>query len=224
MHFKYFLLPLLALSAGLQAGELREVPASSPPRETEIQEFQFSKSDFPRELTLGLRLSAGFFSFTGSEAEYVGQKHPGSVVEFGPVLRYRPSRAVEISPGVAFAYRYHKYNEDDYRVKFEEFLIEIPVVVHFYLCEGFFIGAGAQLSPVLHEKNSSTSYGYDVHFNSYSPEMGGIIDLGYAFRHFSVDARLYSAFTDYSDNDIIGDWKGLTYRPLILSLGVSYLF
>lgn len=224
MHFKHFLLPLLALSAGLQAGELREVPASSPPREKEIREFQLSEPTSLRNLTLGLRLSAGLFSFSGGEAEYVGQKHPGSVVEFGPVLRYRLNRAVEISPGVAFAYRYHKYNEDDYRVKFEEFLMEIPVVVHFYLCECFFVGAGAQLSPVLHEKNSSTSYGYDVHFNSNSPEMGGLVDLGYAFRRFSVDARLYTAFTDYSDNDIIGEWKGLTYRPFILSLGVSYLF
>ena len=29
---------------------------------------------------------------------------------------------------------------------------------------------------------------------------------------------------DYSDNDIIGVWKGLTYRPLVVSLGATYLF
>lgn len=212
-------------SAALAEGS-REVPVNRDANETvvTIESNVAAAQSFPRWFTAGIRLSGGLFSFTGDQANYVGRKHPGSAMDVGPVFRFRLNRLFEIDPSIAFGYRFHKYNRDEYSLSFQEYLIQIPVVARLYVYDGFFLGAGAQLSPIVHSKNKATSYGFKTKFNCTNPEFGGIVELGYAFSHFIIDARGYAAVTDYANDDIIGKWKGLTYRPLVVTLGATYLF
>ena len=223
----FFAASLIACATAAFAEGSREIPVDRGANETAVSFGYSAESNpqfYPRWFTAGVRVSGGFFSFTGKEADYVGWKHPGSAVDVGPVFRFRLNRIFEIDPAISFAYRYHKYNRDDYSLKFQEYLIQIPVVARANVYDRFFVGAGIQLSPIVYSKNKATSYGFPTEFNSSNPEFGGIFELGYAFTHFAIDARLYAAATDYSDNDIIGVWKGLTYRPLVVSLGATYLF
>ena len=223
----FFAASLVACATTAFAEGSREIPVARGANETEVSFESSAEStpqSFPRWFTAGIRVSGGFFSFTGKEASYVGWKHPGSAVDVGPVFRFRLNRIFEIDPAISFGYRYHKYNTDTYSLNFQEYLIQIPVVARANVYDGFFVGAGFQISPIVHSKNKATSYGFPTEFNSTNPELGGIFELGYAFTHFAIDARLYAAATDYSDNDIIGEWKGLTYRPLVVSLGATYLF
>lgn len=226
MKIILFAASLLTCASTILAEGSREVPVNREANETvvSIESNVAAAPSFPRWFTAGIRLSGGFFSFTGEQAEYVGQKHPGSAIDVGPFFRFRINRLFEIDPTISFGYRYHKYKRDDYSLSFQEYLIQIPVVARVYVYDGIFVGAGAQLSPVVYSKNKSTSYGFSKEFNSTNPEFGGIAELGYAFNHFVIDARVYAAVTDYADNDIIGQWKGLTYRPLVISLGATYLF
>jgi hypothetical protein len=221
-----FAASLLTSATFLFAGGSQEVPVNSEANETEvsIESNEPSPSSFPRWFTAGIRLSGGFFSFTGAQADYVGWKHPGSAMDVGPFFRFHINRIFEIDPSIAFGYRYHQYKRDDYSLTFQEYLIQVPVVARVFVYDGFFVGAGGQFAAIVDSKNKSTSYGIQIDFDSANPEFGGIVELGYSFSHFAIDARLYAAASDYANNDIIGKWKGLTYRPLIVSLGATYLF
>jgi len=228
MNMKSFIFAasLFTCATVLFAEGSQEVPVNREANETEVtfEPNVAAQPSFPRWFTAGIRVSGGFFSFTGDQADYVGWKHPGSAFDVGPFFRFHINRSLEIDPSIAFGYRYHRYNQDDYSLSFQEYLIQIPVTARVFVYDGFFVGAGGQLAPIVYSKNKATSYGIQTEFNSTNPEFGGIVELGYAYSHVTIDARLYAAATDYADNDIIGKWKGLTYRPLIVSLGATYLF
>lgn len=215
---------LLAATAAFAFGEY---PVDRPANEQEVQrsgQQAWANSIFPRNVGWGLRFAGGIFTFSGSEADYVGYKSPGQAFEFGPIFYYRANRVVEINAGLALGYRHHSYTEDDYSLSFEEYLVEIPLTVRFYVWKGIFVGGGVQLSPVLDSKNKAVSMGRRTEFSSATPEFGGLLNLGYSFGRFAVDLSLYAAATDYSDNDVIGVWKGLTYRPVTASLGIACIF
>lgn len=225
MEIKQIIATGLFLATAALAEWSGEYPVERPANEQEVPiSEQRSMSAFPRNVGWGLRLSGGFFTFSGDEAGYVGYKSPGQAFDFGPNFFWRASRILEVNAGVALGYRFHRYTRDDYSLSFEEYLLEIPVLLKFYAWQGFFVGGGLQISPVLHAKNKSVSYGSRVEFDATNPEIGGLVRLGYSFEHFAVDLSLYAAATDYSDNEVIGTWKGLTYRPVIASVGISYLF